>query len=248
MPRPVKPLITYDSVIETALRIIDTEGLEAFSLPRLARELNVRAPSLYHHFQDKAEILRGVARAIVLEARMPDERTTPNWIEWFVALSLNFRAVVLRHRNAAPVLLQFMPREILTHVYDACAQFMAEIGVPPEQRILLLDGLDRLTLGAAISEAVRVPRRTTLILGDADPGVVATVEPGVFANVDPIAEPALAAALAANRRTTDELFAESLRSFLRGAAPYVAADAAPPNRAVIAGRPLVPLQQDHVDR
>jgi TetR/AcrR family tetracycline transcriptional repressor len=112
MPRPAQPLIRYDSAIAAALRIIDAEGLDAFSLPRLARELNVRAPSLYHHFQDRAEILRGVARSIVLETRWPAERSVPNWVEWFVRLSLDFREIVLRHRNAAPVLLQFMPRRI----------------------------------------------------------------------------------------------------------------------------------------
>ena len=51
MARPSKPLIRRDAVVEASLRIIDTEGLDAFSLPRLARELNVQAPSLYHHFE-----------------------------------------------------------------------------------------------------------------------------------------------------------------------------------------------------
>ena len=46
MPRPSKPLIRRDAVLEASLRIIDTEGLDALSLPRLARELNVQAPSL----------------------------------------------------------------------------------------------------------------------------------------------------------------------------------------------------------
>jgi AcrR family transcriptional regulator len=56
MARPSKPLIRRDAVVEASLRIIDTEGLDALSLPRLARELNVHPPSLYHHFEDKAEI------------------------------------------------------------------------------------------------------------------------------------------------------------------------------------------------
>jgi AcrR family transcriptional regulator len=47
-------------VFQTSLRIIDEEDLGALSLLRLARELNVRGPSLYYHFDDKAEILRAV--------------------------------------------------------------------------------------------------------------------------------------------------------------------------------------------
>jgi AcrR family transcriptional regulator len=212
MPRPAKPLIQYDAVIQTSLRIIDEEGLDAFSLPRLSRELNVRAPSLYHHFADKAEILRGIARVIVLQARLPDHEQAPNWIEWFVQVSLSFRASVLKHRNAAPILLQFMPRDVLVRTYDASAQILAELGVPAGQQVLILDGLDRLTLGATITEAVR----------DVAEGAQA------FDNARPETEPTLSAAVAANELDAAQLFAETIRSFLRGVAPYVPADAPAP--------------------
>ncbi|WP_224389518.1 TetR family transcriptional regulator [Pseudonocardia sp. ICBG1293] len=224
MPRPASPLIRYDSVISTSLEIIDAEGLEAFSLPRLARALNVRAPSLYHHFADKAEILRGVARAIVVETRMPDSRTTPNWVEWFVALSLNFRHAVLQHRNAAPVLLRFMPRDVLIRTYEQSARFLTAVGVPADQCVLLLDGLDKLTLGAAIAEAAKDPAEAGELFGTADPE----------------SEPTLANAVAQNRMSTEEVFAETVRSFLRGAAPYVPADAPPPDG--LAGRTVADLR------
>jgi TetR/AcrR family tetracycline transcriptional repressor len=61
MPRPSSPLISHDTVVEASLRIIDADGLDEFSLPRLARELNVQAPSLYHHFQDRAGETREAA-------------------------------------------------------------------------------------------------------------------------------------------------------------------------------------------
>jgi TetR/AcrR family transcriptional regulator, tetracycline repressor protein len=225
MPRPSKPLIKHDAVIETSLRIIDTEGLDAFSLPRLARELNVRAPSLYHHFADKAEILREISRRIVLETRVPDDRDVPNWIEWFVALSLAFRETVLRHRNAAPVLLQFLPRTVLTRTYDATIEVLAELGVPPEQRILVVDGLDRLTLGASIIEAAKSPAESA----------------APFTQVDPEQGPSLVEAVALNPLSPEELFAESIRCFLRGAAPQVPPDAPAPGRVRRGpGEPLSP--------
>jgi AcrR family transcriptional regulator len=225
MPRPSKPLIKHDAVIEISLRIIDTEGLEAFSLPRVARELNVRAPSLYHHFADRAAILREVSRRIVLETRVPDDRDVPNWIEWFVALSLAFRETVLRHRNAAPVLLQFMPRDVLTRTYDATIEVLANLGVPADQRILVLDGLDRLTVGASIIEAAKNPAES--------------VDP--FTHVDPQHGPALAEAVALNPLNPEELFAESIRCFLRGAAPHIPPDAPPPSGVRgSSGEPFLP--------
>jgi TetR/AcrR family tetracycline transcriptional repressor len=217
MPRPSSPLISHDAVVEASLRIIDREGLDAFSLPRLARELNVQTPSLYYHFRDRADILRTVARAIVLESRVPAPDACRTWVDWFTGISLSFRRAVLSHRNAAPILLEFMPRDVLIWNYELGVQILAAVGVPPEARIGVIDGLDTLTLGASLAEAARSPARAGQ----------------VFANVDADAEPMLADALAANTRTAEQLFADSIRSFLRGAVPGVPPDVPAP-RALIA--------------
>ncbi|MGV0739789.1 TetR/AcrR family transcriptional regulator, partial [Mycobacterium syngnathidarum] len=212
MPRPTKPLIVRDAVIEAALRIIDLEGLDTFSLPRLARELNVQAPSLYHHFADKSAILVEVARSITAETKYPDPKSVSNWIEWLVAFSLAARQSILRHPNAVPVLLQFMPRDLMTRDYNASAQYLAEIGVPVHRIVVVLDGLDRLTMGAGVVDA----------LGAADQARQ------LFSSANPDSEPDLAAAVAANRLTPAGVFAETIRGFLRGAAPEVPETAPPP--------------------
>ncbi|AIJ23287.1 transcriptional regulator [Amycolatopsis methanolica 239] len=189
-------------MISTALEIIDTDGLAACSLPRLARELEVKAPSLYHHFADRAEIMAGVARSIVLEAAAPRRREPADWQEWLVTLAVNFRRVVLRHPNAAPVLLEHVPRDLLSARYDDAAQLMRDAGVPEEVHVLILDGLENLTLGAALTQAVKP----------------ADIRNRIFPHVDAEKEPALASAVKANEwRTGEKLFAESIRSFLRGA-------------------------------
>ena len=200
MPRPAQPLLTPATIAAAALAIIDAEGLEAFSLKRLARDMEVQAPSLYHHFPDKASILEEVARAIVLETPRPRERNPEDWIEYLVAQSLNFRRTVLRHAHAAPVLLQFMPRDVLAPVYEVSARLLADAGVPAHLHVLVLDALDRFTLGAALTEAMKRPgaRRE------------------IFPNVEPAEEPAMARAVAANRLTPETLWAESIRTFLRG--------------------------------
>ena len=230
MPRPSSPLISHDAVVEASLRIIDREGLDAFSLPRLARELKVQAPSLYYHFQDRADILRTVARAIVLQSRVPAPADCRTWVDWFVGISLSFRRAVLNHRNAAPILLEFMPRDVLTWNYELGVQILAAVGVPPDQLIGVIDGLDTLTLGASLAEAAKSPARAGQ----------------VFANVDASSEPMLAGALAANTRTAEQLFADSIRSFLRGAVPGVPPDAPAPRELIAryrespARRPMAP--------
>jgi AcrR family transcriptional regulator len=221
MARPVSPLISHGAVVEASLRIIDDEGLDAFTLPRLARDLNVAAPSLYHHFADRADILRTVARAIVLETRLPDPAACASWVDWFVGISLAFRRAVLSHRNAAPVLLQFMPRDLLVRNYEIGVQVLAELGVPPGRRIGVIDGLDTLTLGASLAAAAKSPAQAGQ----------------VFASADPDTEPMLAQEIAGNRLTAEELFADSVRSFLAGAVPGVPLDAPVPGFLLVREAP-----------
>ncbi|WP_345417497.1 TetR family transcriptional regulator [Pseudonocardia xishanensis] len=221
MPRPAQPLLSPTSIVDAALAIIDAEGLEAFSLKRLARDMNVQAPSLYYHFPDKASILEAVARAIVLETPRPRRRDPERWIEYFVTQSLNFRRTILRHANAAPVLLQFMPREVFGPVYEVGAAFLAEVGVPEHLQVLVLDGLDRFTLGAALTEAMKRPASRREI----------------FPHLDPAEDPSLTRAVEANRFEPEELWAESIRTFLRGVADTRIAPVAP---ARDSARPLTP--------
>jgi AcrR family transcriptional regulator len=201
MARPSKPLINRAAAIQASIEIIDCEGLEAFSLPRLAQHMGVRAPSLYHHFADKAEILNAIARYIGGKSVIRPRRAPgPDWPEYFVTLGLNFRRAVLRHRNAAPVLIEYLPRETLIGSFEDAARFLSDSGVPVELHIRILDGVETLCVGAVLVEAVRSPhtRRVT------------------FAAVDPIEHPHLTKAMATSDLTAKELFAERIRSFLYG--------------------------------
>ena len=130
MGRPRTPLLSRERVVDTALAIIDASGLDALSLERLADELGVKAPSLYYHFRDKAEILAEVARHVLLEAPIPRPRDDDPWTEWFVQVSMSARAVILKHRNAAPLLHEFLARDLLVNLYENAAAYLEPGGHP----------------------------------------------------------------------------------------------------------------------
>src|SRR2546423_15137507 len=65
--RPRQPILSRLRIVEVATAILDREGLDALSTRRLARELGVRAPSLYNHFATKEEILDAVGDAIIAQ-------------------------------------------------------------------------------------------------------------------------------------------------------------------------------------
>lgn len=199
MARPTKPLISKDACAKAALEIIDAEGLEALSLERLAKEIGVRAPSLYHHFEDKAEILARVVRLVTLEVPVPPEPSPDGWQEWLVAMCVSFRRAIMAHPNAAPLLLRHYPRQFMLSSYERASRVLAQVNVPLELHVLIIEGVDKLTLGSGLYGAHGR----------------ATGQPE-FPAVDPDRDPMLARALEANPYDDEEIFAETVRSFLRG--------------------------------
>ncbi len=61
-----KPL-TREKIVETAIEVLDTEGVEGLSMRRLGEALGVEAMALYHHFANKDAILDAVASRIIEE-------------------------------------------------------------------------------------------------------------------------------------------------------------------------------------
>ena len=57
--------LTRERVIDAALRVMDAEGLEAVTMRRVAREVGVEAMSLYHHVEDKEDLLDGICECVM---------------------------------------------------------------------------------------------------------------------------------------------------------------------------------------
>lgn len=201
MARPTEPLITRDTAVAAALKLIDEDGIDTFGLERLAKVLGVKAPSLYHHFSGKADILAQVARLVTFEVVVPTEPPSEKWQEWFVEISTRFRRAVLRHPNAAPLLVQYFPRRFTLSTYERGTRLLRDNRVPVELHALIFEGLDKLTFGWALFSA----------LSRAD-GVTE-----LFPGIDPDRDPGLVAASEKNPWGDEQLFQEAVRSFLRGA-------------------------------
>ena len=69
--------VNQERTLSVALAVADSEGIEAVTMRRLARELGVEAASLYHHVRGKAEILDGLVEAVAGRIELPDP--SPNW-------------------------------------------------------------------------------------------------------------------------------------------------------------------------
>lgn len=202
MGRPRKPLISREAATQAALIVIDDCGLENFSLGLVAKHMGVKAPSLYYHFKDKAELLAEAARYILLSTDYQNdpERT---WEDRTVDLCIETRRSLLRHPRAATLILQFFPRHLLLESYEE-----AITGYPQhrELHLAILEGIEKLTFGDALFEASARAK-----------GVPA------MPHFDPQTYPNLAQSVAANQMDDEQIFSEALRMFLAGVRQRISA-------------------------
>lgn len=98
MPR--SGLDTRRVVLEAA-RIADAEGLEEVTLARLAKELGVRAPSLYNHVDGRAGLLRRLSILSLgeLTEAMRDAAVGRSGADALQAIAYAYRAWARAHRG-----------------------------------------------------------------------------------------------------------------------------------------------------
>jgi len=66
-----KAPLNQERTLSVALAVADSEGIEAVTMRRLARELGVEAASLYHHVRGKEEILDGLVETVASKIELP---------------------------------------------------------------------------------------------------------------------------------------------------------------------------------
>jgi AcrR family transcriptional regulator len=151
VPRPKVPLISKRKTLEAALHIIDTEGLDALSVRRLAIELNVNAASLYHHFSNKEEILVGAAMLALAEVRTP-ETHDEEWPVWLRRNGDRLRRALVAHPDLIPIMMRRDLLGIGVAELESTAALLEEEGVPVGAIAPILDYGELLAIVCALAE------------------------------------------------------------------------------------------------
>jgi len=101
-PREEGARLTRDAVITQALAAIERDGVEAFSMRGLARELGVHPGSVYWHVADREVLLAEVTARVLAEITLPDPALP--WDSWLVEYARSYRRALHRHPNVVPLI------------------------------------------------------------------------------------------------------------------------------------------------
>src|SRR5262245_26324049 len=92
--------LTPEAIVTESLRLLDTEGADGFSLPKLGRALGADPTAVYRHFASKDDLVLAIADRLIEEAMtgfVPHEC----WVDTVADATRRLRVTYLAHPAAA---------------------------------------------------------------------------------------------------------------------------------------------------
>jgi len=92
--------LTPHRIVEESLRILDTEGVDGFSLPKLGRALGADPTAVYRHFASKDDLVLAIADRLIEES-LGRLTASECWIDTLHQIVRRQRETYLAHPAAA---------------------------------------------------------------------------------------------------------------------------------------------------
>ena len=155
----VRHSLSRGRIAETALALVDRDGLEALSMRRLGAELGVEGMAIYRYFPNKAALLAGIVEALLAELIIPPPSDVP-WQLVFRELSHAYRALLLRHPHAIPLLASLPLSDPATaHAAGAVMAQLRAAGFDAQSALKTLATITSYVVGVAQWEVGTAPFR-----------------------------------------------------------------------------------------
>jgi TetR/AcrR family tetracycline transcriptional repressor len=140
------------TIVRTALELLDRAGLEGLTMRKLADALGVQAPALYWHFPNKQALLDDMAEALLnnVPAQLVDRGDAAETLE---SLAIALRQALLSRRNGARVYAgTFIARPNAMLVGEVASAALLRAGLDGQSAFRGLTSLLYFVLGFVIEE------------------------------------------------------------------------------------------------
>jgi TetR/AcrR family transcriptional regulator, tetracycline repressor protein len=145
--------LTRERVINTALRIMDEEGLDAVSMRRVGRELGVEAMSLYHHVRDKEDLLLGIREQVL--SQFLDPGIEGDWEVRARQAARSWRHILRAHPNIMALISESKRFEMTPtsmRPTEAALRLLLEVGLPEDDAVKAYCALGGFIVGFVMFE------------------------------------------------------------------------------------------------
>src|ERR1700747_939499 len=95
--------LTKERVLEQAIALADTDGIEALTMRKLGQGLGVEAVSLYNHVANKGALVSAMVDGVVEQFELPDDE--PRWDAAIRRCAISAHDVLIEHQWACSLAL-----------------------------------------------------------------------------------------------------------------------------------------------
>jgi AcrR family transcriptional regulator len=154
-PRAGEERLSRETILTTALRIVDDEGIDALTMRRLAATLGVNPMSLYHHLPNKAAVLGGLAELVFAGVEQSDPGDAVPWQEQLKDAARAYRNALKAHPNLALQVLADTSAvsEVVVVTVEPFYRALDRAGLPPRQIFESANTIVDFIHGFALGEA-----------------------------------------------------------------------------------------------
>ena len=151
--RPVRPALSREFIVQTALAVIDRDGIAGLSMRKLGTELGADPMAVYYYLPNKSALFAGVMEAVYSEIEIDDVARELPWREQVAIFMHRLRAAIRSHPNALPVL---STRPAYTgpmfRIGDYALGLLQEAGFTAQMAIDFVNCLGTFTIGHVLAE------------------------------------------------------------------------------------------------
>ncbi len=147
MPRPTQPILSTRNITDAALDAVDATG--DFTMPGIAKQLNVTPSSLYTHISGRSEIVELMRIRVMSSISVP--HPPAGWSERISAWGWAYRRAAVEHWRLIPLLMTRSVRTEVTFDIDtALVQAFSDGGFDLTDTRHAISTLDSLVLGSVV--------------------------------------------------------------------------------------------------
>lgn len=95
--RKERSTLTREQIVSEAVRLLDSEGIDALSMRKLAARLEAGATSIYWHVANRDELIELIIDEVYGELEVPDPDDTADWRPTVRRIAHDMRSGILRH-------------------------------------------------------------------------------------------------------------------------------------------------------
>ncbi len=154
--RPAKPPLSEDAVVDAALEILKSDGLEAVTMRRVATALDTGPASLYVYVAGREGLLQAMLERIFASVALEDPDPA-RWRAQLHALLLRMRGALVAHAGIAETAIAAPPRTDATfRLVENMLAILLAGGLDPQNAAWPADIFSMVVSHAAIETDVRV--------------------------------------------------------------------------------------------